>query len=570
MSSDPVVIVGAGPSGALLGIELARRGADVRIIEKAPAPSMESRAGGVQSRTLELFSRLGIVDELLSAGNRVRAFNYYSEFRRIMRLDFGHLDGPYPFMLQVPQYETQRVLDGCLERLGVPIERGVELVDLSDDHNGVKLTASRGDAGRQEVSASYVVGCDGAHSTVRHQLQMPFEGQPYEWDWLGADVEVDWGYPESEVQIFISTAGVLACLPFGGGRWRLLTPKVANGPDDHPRPDLDQIRALVERRGPASMMIDKPTWIGAFRASRRSAPHYRQGRVFLAGDAVHIHSPAAGQGMNTGLGDAANLGWKLGLVATGQAPESLLDTYEPERAPVAQGVIKLTHSIMQMFDSTTPWRRLRDRALPLASRSRLVQRQLASRLSQQWVSYRGGPLAPSRGSSLGLAPALQAGDRAPQVTGLRLSGEGTSLFDLISRPEHTVFVLDDDGGKSHGNLMDELAHHEGVVTVFRVVNDDAGEINRINVADRRGEFGKRYGLRPGWVCAIRPDGYVGYIGQAAGLHDYLSKCLLPRAGIRRTDRIGPIELVGAGISAPGRPGTVPLRSRQGGTASRDG
>ncbi len=521
MSSDPVVVVGAGPTGALLGIELARRGADVRIFEKNPAPPTESRAGGVQSRTLELFARLGIVDELLSVGNVVTAFNYYSQFRRIMRLDFGSLDGPYPFMLQVPQYETQRVLDGCLERLGVPIERGVELVGLSPDPNGVKLTASRGDAGRQEVSASYLVGCDGAHSTVRHQLQMPFEGQPYDWDWLGADVEVDWEHPDSEVQIFISTTGVLACLPFGGGRWRLLSPKVANGSSEDRRPDLDHMRAIVELRGPASMKIDKPTWIGAFRASRRSAPHYRQGRVFLAGDAVHIHSPAAGQGMNTGLGDAANLGWKLGLVATGQAPESLLDTYEPERAPVAKGVIALTHGIMQVFDSTTPWRGLGDRVLPLASGNRLVQRQLASRLSQQWVSYHGGPLAPSKSRSFG-PRGVRAGDRAPQVRDLVVNGERTTLFELISRPEHTVLLYESRSGESGELDRDAIA-------VFRLGSCEPGATGEAPVGDPSGQLRRRYGLKPGEVCAIRPDGYVGYIGKAAGLSDYLSSCLVVRS-----------------------------------------
>lgn len=524
MSSDPVVVVGAGPTGALLGIELARRGADVHIFEKNPAPPTESRAGGVQSRTLELFARLGIVDELLSIGNRVTAFNYYSQFRRIMRLDLGHIDGPYPFMLQVPQYETQRVLDGCLERLGVPVERGVELVGLSPDLNGVKLTASRGDAGSQEVSASYVVGCDGAHSTVRHQLKMPFEGQPYEWDWLGADVEVDWEHPDSEVQIFISTTGVLACLPFGGGRWRLLSPKVANGSNEDRRPDLDQMRAIVELRGPASMKIDKPTWIGAFRASRRSAPHYRQGRVFLAGDAVHIHSPAAGQGMNTGLGDAANLGWKLGLVATGQAPESLLDTYEPERAPVAKGVIALTHGIMQVFDSTTPWRGLRDRVLPLASGNRLVQRQAASRFSQLRVSYRGGPLAPAQPRSFGRSPAIRAGDRAPQITELAVNGEPTSLFELISRPEHTVLLYE-----SRLGVSGELEHFMDAIAVFRLDTSHAGSTGEATVGDPSGQLRRRYGLKPGEVCAIRPDGYVGYIGNAAGLAEYLSNCLLVRS-----------------------------------------
>lgn len=518
MSSDPVVVVGAGPTGALLGIELARRGADVRIIEKAPAPSMESRAGGVQSRTLELFARLGIADELLDVGNRVTAFNYYSERRRIMRLDLGHIEGPYPFMLQIPQYQTQRALDGCLERLGVPVERGVELTDLVHDPDGVKLTADLGSAGRREIPASYVVGCDGAHSTVRHQIQMPFEGQPYEWDWLAADVEVDWRFPDSEVQIFISSAGVLACLPFGSGRWRFITPKVAKGPNRLPPPDLDQIREIVERRGPGGVKIDKPTWLGAFRASRRSAPHYRQGRVFLAGDAVHIHSPAAGQGMNTGLGDAANLGWKLGLVATGRAPESLLDTYEPERAPVAQGVIALTHGIMQVFDSTSPFRGLRDRMLPVASGQRQLQRRLATRFSQQSVNYRGGPLAPSQRRSL-TGRSVRSGDRAPEVTGLVLNGRPTSLFELISRPEHTLFVW----GKGQ-----DLRGPGGEVAVFNVTPGNGPGDGSIQ--DPGSRFRKRYGLSPGQVCLIRPDGYVGYAGSAAGLQNYLSKWLAGTKG----------------------------------------
>lgn len=527
MSREPIVVVGAGPTGALLGIELARCGADVRIIEKAPVPPAESRAGGVHSRSLELLARLGIVDELLSVGNRVKATNFYSGTNPIMRVDYRHLDGPFPFMLHVPQYETQRVLDGHLERLGVRVERGVELVGLSQHPAGVTLEAQATDGTKRELSASYAVGCDGAHSAVRHQLQMPFIGQPYEWGWQGADVEVDWKYPETEVHLFISTAGVLACLPFGGGRWRLITPKVSSGLSDHGSPTLDDIRELAAQRGPGSMSIDKPTWLGQFRASRRSAPHYRCGRVFLAGDAVHIHSPAAGQGMNTGLGDAANLGWKLGLVATGRAPESLLDTYEAERAPVAEGVIALTHRVMRVFDSTTPLRRVRDRLVPLVSSNRLIQQRLTSRFSQHWVSYRSGPLAQSRASSFGGGPAVQAGDRAPQVKGLRLGGEATSLFDLISRPEHSVLVFDDRQADSPSSLWKDLAPYKGTVTVFRVGDSDIGDRTKARVADPTRELRQRYGVQPGWVCAIRPDGHVGYIGPAPGLRSYLSMCLIP-------------------------------------------
>jgi len=489
MNQHPIVIVGAGPTGALLACELARRGTEVRLIEKAPAPATESRAGGVHSRTLELFQRLGIVDELLAAGNPIRALSFRSGTRRIGGVDFACLDGPYPFMLHLPQYETQRVLDRYLERLGVQVERGVELLQLSQDQDGVSLRTRQG-SGEGAISASYVVGCDGAHSTVRHQLGMPFEGQGYENDWLGADVDVDWEYPDWEAQVFAGPRGVLACFPFGRGHWRVFAPMVADRSEEHAPPSLEEMRALVGERGPAHMHIDNPTWLGVFRASRRSAPHYRQGRVFLAGDAVHIHSPAAGQGMNTGLGDAANLGWKLALVADGRAPESLLDTYEPERAPVARQVIEATHRLVKIFGQTSPLKlRLRDCLLPRLMSNPLAQRKIAGRLSQHSVSYRGGPLAiPCRSEG-----PVHSGDRAPDVTGLQRNGEVTSLFALIRRPGHTVFVACDANAGADGlpALLQRLAAYEDALSVFSV--------------DPADPLARRYGLKAGWACAIRPE-----------------------------------------------------------------
>lgn len=518
MGREPIVVVGAGPTGALLGIELARRGADVRVIEKAPLPPGESRAGGVQSRTLELLARLGIADELIAAGNRIRAMNYYSDGKRIFQARYGYLDGPFPFMLHVPQYETQRVLDACLGRLGVPVERGVELARLEQQEEGVTLQTTTAGGATEGLTAAWVVGCDGAHSTVRHQLQMPFEGSPYEWEWMGADLEVDWGFSESEVHLFTSPAGVLACLPFGAGRWRLLTPRVGEGSGERFRPSLDAMREVVGRRGPAGMSIDNPSWLGSFRASRRSAPSYRQGRVFLAGDAVHIHSPAAGQGMNTGLGDAANLGWKLGLVATGRAPAALLDTYQAERAPVAKGVIALTHMVMKAFDSTTPCKGLRDRLFAYAGATATLQRRFTRRLAQHSVTYRNGPLASAAGDGPGRRQ-VKAGDRAPDVSGLLRDGSPTSLFDLIARPEFTLFALEADCRA----MCRELAPFAASVAVFSVgAGSGAG-----SVTDPNGLIRRRYGLRPGEVCAIRPDGYVAYLGRPQGLAGWFSRHLPP-------------------------------------------
>lgn len=520
MAGESVVVVGAGPAGALLGIELARQGADVRIIEKLPAPPAESRAGGVQSRTLELFARLGLANELLGVGNRMRAFNYYSGTKRILRVDFGQLPGPFPFMLQVPQYETQRVLDAELERLGVPVERGTALVDLRQDGEGATLTTQAAGC-TSEVAADFVVGCDGAHSTVRHAIGIPFEGEAYSWDWLGADLEVDWAYPDNEAHIFLSPSGVLACLPFVG-RWRILTARPGSVGVEHPvPPSLEEVRALMAERGPSAMSVDNPSWLGVFRASRRSAPRFRVGRVFLAGDAVHIHNPAAGQGMNTGLGDAANLGWKLGLVATGRAPATLLDTYETERAPAARDVIALTHRLVKVLDPHWRWSRLRDALGPALSAAAPFQQRLSARMGQHGISYRGGPLAPSPQGSLPRPGAVRAGDRAPEVGGLFLDGRRTSLFSLIARPQHTLLVAD---GPTRSRLEGTMAAFEGDVALFPVGRQPGDGL----VVDRLGRLNRCYGIRPGRVCLIRPDGYVGYVGGEEGLERYLGRCLLPQ------------------------------------------
>ncbi|HEU5003268.1 MAG TPA: FAD-dependent oxidoreductase [Actinomycetota bacterium] len=504
MSREPVVVVGAGPTGLLLAAELARRGTQVRILERAGSPSQESRANGIHSRTLETLDRLGIARELVALGNPIAAFNIISGGRPILHVDFSRLDGPFPCALIVPQYQTQAVLERYLWSLGVGVERGVEVRRLRQGGDRVVLTTSAGD-----VEASHVVGCDGAHSTVRHELGLPFEGQGYGQDWLGTDVQVDWEYPSTETHIFASPAGVLGCFPFGGGRWRVMVAQVANRPEERARPGLEEIRELVARRGPAGMRIGDPTWLGAFRASRRSAPRYRVGRVFLAGDAVHIHSPAAGQGMNTGLGDAANLGWKLALVAGGQACDALLDTYEQERAPVARQVIALTHSLVQVFGAkafrSPAGRRVRDQLLPRCTAEPHAASAIARRFSQQHVSYRGSRLA--AGTSRG---PVRAGDRAPDVPGWSPAG-GASFFDVFQHGGHTLLVA---GDRLPGPAISDL--YPGLPEDSRAV-----------VVPPGGPAAARYGLRAGWVCLVRPDGYVAYRGPGAGSGGYLEGYLAP-------------------------------------------
>ena len=248
------------------------------------------------------------------------------------------------------------------------------------------------------ITAGYVVGCDGAHSRVRHELGLPFQGHPYPQDWLLADVRLDWARPEDEVHAFFRADGVpLVCFPMREHRWRLVVPFAGDRAPG--APDLAEIQRLVDQRAPERVVVSDPTWLASFNCHRRSTDVYRRGHVLLAGDAVHIHTPAGGQGMNTGITDAHNLGWKLALVAVGRAPGQLLDTYGREREPVAAQVLGLTHALVRFGTMTHPVQRaLRDTIVPAASRVGPVHRRAVRRWTQVNVGYPASSLTwPDRG-----------------------------------------------------------------------------------------------------------------------------------------------------------------------------
>src|SRR5579859_3171843 len=335
----PVAIVGAGPTGVMLAIELARRGVGVRVLDRQPARSPESRAIGIHARTLEVFHQLGIVQEFLAHGHRVDNMLVHTRWGPDVIARFASVDSRYPFLLTLSQAETQRILDAKLETLGVRIERGVEVQGLEQDRDGVRLHTDV--AGT--VHAGWVVGCDGARSIVRRSLGVPFEGEAYGQDWLMTEVTVQSPLRRDCFHVFARTPSVLPLFPLPGERWRVFVPQV---PDRSARvreaPTFEEIERLIAQRGPAGLTLSNPSLLAAFRCDRREAQVLRAGRVLVAGDAAHIHSPAGGQGMNTGLQDAYNLGWKLALVIQGRSTAALLDTYEAERRPVAADVLATT------------------------------------------------------------------------------------------------------------------------------------------------------------------------------------------------------------------------------------
>ena len=336
-----ILIVGAGPVGMTMAAELARYGVPVRIVDKAAQPTDKSKALVIWSRTLELLDRAACTDAFLAAGMKVAGVNIVAGNKPLGYVSLATAKTPYNYALMIPQSETERLLDAHLRSLGVTVEREVELLSFADQETGVTSILRHADGREETLESAWLVGCDGAHSTVRHGLGLAFDGDTLQTDWILADVHMTgYPFPESEMATYWHEDGVLVIFPIAPGRFRVIADfGVSSGPLP-PAPTLEQVQTVLDRRGPSGLTVADPIWLATFRINERKVAEYRAGRVFLAGDAAHVHSPAGGQGMNTGMQDAFNLAWKLALVCRESCAETLLDSYSIERGAVGEQVLK--------------------------------------------------------------------------------------------------------------------------------------------------------------------------------------------------------------------------------------
>jgi 2-polyprenyl-6-methoxyphenol hydroxylase-like FAD-dependent oxidoreductase len=338
-----ILVVGAGPTGLLMAAEAARFGMSCRIVDLLAVPLKYSRALAIQPRTLELFDHLGIVDRFLARGLKVRGVNPCTSQHRLAHFSFKKIDSDYPFVLSLEQNETEKILTEYLFSFGIEIEREVELVDLKQDRDRIFASLRHLRTGKEEkMEASYAVGCDGAHSFVRKQIGFPFMGTAFPSIFSLADVRLDWNRPQDELFLFLNSQGILGVIPMPGKkRFRLVfqLPRCQKCTEEQilEAPTLEEIQKRVEETIGKDATVSDPLWMANFHIHSRLVESYRKGRVFLAGDAAHIHSPAGGQGMNSGLQDAFNLGWKL---ASGQ--EDLIATYSLERHLWGQKLVRAT------------------------------------------------------------------------------------------------------------------------------------------------------------------------------------------------------------------------------------
>ena len=376
-ASTDVLIVGAGPVGLTLAASLTAAGVSAVLIDKQAEGANTSRACVVHSRTLEVLRELKVSEELVSRGLIVPRFTVRDRDRVLMTIDFGDLPTDYPYTLMIPQDITERVLLERLHAVGGRVHRPYELTGLTQDGDGVTATMATGET----IRASYAVGADGMHSTVREHTGIGFTGDTYAQSFVLADVHMDWHLPQTEVMLYYSPAGLVVVSALPGGRHRIVA--TVDGAPEHPSGEF--VQALLDARGPEQRpaRIRDVVWSSRFRVHHRLAGHYRAGRMFLAGDAAHVHSPAGGQGMNTGIQDAVALATRLTAVLRDGAAGTVLDQYEAERRPVAADVVALTHRITRIATiDSIPLRKARNVLLRALDWVPAVHHTLAMKLSE--------------------------------------------------------------------------------------------------------------------------------------------------------------------------------------------
>jgi 2-polyprenyl-6-methoxyphenol hydroxylase-like FAD-dependent oxidoreductase len=467
---NPVLIVGAGPVGLTMACELARFGVTIRIVDKAAERTDKSKALVLWSRTLELLERGVGAAAFIESGFKAHTVNIIAAAKVVGRVSINDVKSPYPYALMIPQSETERLLEERLASLGVAVERRVEVTAFNSDADGVRTMLKHADGREETLQSDWVIGCDGAHSLVRHAVGATFDGETNGSDWILADVHMT-GYPfaDSEASVYWHRDGVFVIFPISPGRYRVLADLPPSGAEHPPTPTLEQCQAVIDQRGPGGLKAFDPIWLTGFRINGRKVSKYRWGRAFLLGDAAHVHSPAGGQGMNTGMQDAFNLSWKLAMVIHGAADAQLLDSYSPERSAVGDEVLKAAGRLTAVATLRNPVAQgLRNLVGHVMLGLRPVQHAMADTMSEVDIGYHDSPLNGPHTSGASLKP----GERLRPIGGQPSVGAGeTPLFALFA---------------AKTTALDELANR----------------FNRLVDPHIRSE------LQQGVMTLVRPDGYV--------------------------------------------------------------
>ncbi len=530
-STTDVLIVGAGPTGLTAATLLARYGVNFRIVDKNERPAQKSKALGVQARTLELWDKLGMAEGAVERGQALRALNLITKGtlekggKPFMALGRdGKEVSPYPYLLIHEQNKTEKMLLDDLEQHAGPngaygVERSTSVVSLGQTSEGVAVTLRFDDGARELVRARYLIAADGASSFVRKTLGLEFGGATYADPLFVADVDMTWSLDRDKFYAQVPRQGMLTFFPMRGdgyseSQYRIIG-RIPKAWEDREITD-DDIQNLLDEHSVVKANINHTRWVSKYRIHRRMTQEFRAGRIFLAGDAAHIHSPAGGQGMNTGIQDAWNVAWKLALVVKGQADEALLTSYESERIPVAKMVLNGSDKGFSFIGSPNLFLHLlRSTLLPrltsLASRESLGK-GVFKLLSQTWINYRKSPVVDGDSGARRARP----GDRAPYAHFDGGDHAGESIFSLLKGVEHHLLFFE--GKRSDADFESRVREVETVSSRVRI-DPKPVKVYADNVA-----LHEAYDVKAPTVFLIRPDGHIGYRGalsEPAALMRYL-------------------------------------------------
>ncbi|OLB79504.1 MAG: oxygenase [Actinobacteria bacterium 13_2_20CM_2_71_6] len=520
-----VLVAGAGPVGLTAAYELTRRGLRVRVVDQAAGPATTSRALATHARTLEIYDQMGLLDRILPRGQRVEHFTLHSRGRQLIRFDtdYSQLPTRFPFTLMVDQVITEEVLRDAVQAVGVEIEWGVRLEEFNQDDDGVYVALRHPDGEVRRSIVSWLVGCDGGRSTVRKSLGLKLIGESSE-TWLIADAVVDIDLPDDSIHWMHTGNGTVMLVPFPEpGKWRLLD-TVDIGYEDDAATVGARFAAKISKATGKPATVRTPSWVSVFTIQQRMVPDMRVGRCFVAGDAAHVHSPASGQGMNTGIQDAYNLAWKLAMVVRGQADARLLDSYAVERVPIGAALLGSTRTATTLVA-------LRNSVLPavmpigLAVIRRLrqaksqIERKIMRGMAGLALSYRpapgqpGGP-APAVDPANSLGSGARPGERVSLVRREDLASPGcAALVEELRDPRWSLLVFG--AGASTGAVAGAAAahlHREHAEWLSVRIVGDWLDSAPTRLDDPDGRLAEVLGARPGSWLLVRPDGYLAARG----------------------------------------------------------
>jgi 3-(3-hydroxy-phenyl)propionate hydroxylase len=535
-----VIVVGAGPAGLTAAAELVRHKVRVRVIDRSPGATLHSRASVVHVRTQEMLSAMGLADRFVARAYPLEAISLHAFGKFMGGIRLSGADSAFPTPRIIGQHVTERLLIEWLDEHGVTVERGIEALAATDDGHRVTLDVRQSDDRETQLQASFVVVADGPDSALRAAASIPFEGERGDgFEFLQSDCEVRWSYPSGRGYLFVTKDRFLGLFPFDAdGLYRIVCARADQDPARTDPPDLEEIEGILREIADPDATLVEPRWLNRLRGMPRLARQFRAGRLFLAGDAAHAHLPIGGQGMNAGMQDAFNLGWKLAAVLKGEARPELLDSYGGERLPVADDLLKFTdrgfHTMVKPGD-------LAQRAMKLFGASVMgletVQERLRRTVGEVPIAYLTSALSEDHGGTIGPI----AGERAPDGVAVRAADRRTvRLLQAIQGEAWSLLIF---AGLDQSDVEGKLAQiaeraargfgrrvRPVLVTPVRPPAHWPGEV----LIDRDQLLHDRYGVRHAALYLVRPDWYVGFRAPATQgelLEKYLARWLVPEADL---------------------------------------